>query len=450
DLTRRIRQMSQAELELDVRQLVASSSSFGPREIEQIVQGMAANPSLQRGLKEAVQELEQDTDPSPATKVRIGVAHYLLGDYSDAVRYLERADGGALALFFLAKSQLALEAWEAATEQFAAAGKAGYDREICALGQVEAKRCGGQAEEALHILEQLNGPVQQSAEYLFQRGATESVLREDPQETVQYYERALEANESHAGALFGLALQNERHGNDSTARSLYERSASQFPPRVGVLLNLGLLYEDGGDFDLAAQCFERILKIHPDHPRVRMFWRDAESSKTMIYNEEEQARSDRLRQVMSVPVTDFELSVRSRNCLQRMGVMTLGDLTKISEQDLLNSKNFGETSLTEIKEMLSSKGLRLGHVIEQKRAPEMTVDPASMSPDEQAVLNQPVGDLNLSVRARKCMIRLGINTIGELMRCTQDELLECKNFGVTSLNEVREKLTAHSLKLRGE
>ena len=48
------------------------------------------------------------------------------------------------------------------------------------------------------------------------------------------------------------------------------------------------------------------------------------------------------------------------------------------------------------------------------------------------------------------MIRLAINTLGDLCRRTGDDLLECKNFGVTSLNEVREKLTALGLKLRGE
>ena len=48
------------------------------------------------------------------------------------------------------------------------------------------------------------------------------------------------------------------------------------------------------------------------------------------------------------------------------------------------------------------------------------------------------------------MIRLGINTMGELVRRTGDDLLECKNFGVTSLNEVREKLPVMGLKLRGE
>ena len=73
-----------------------------------------------------------------------------------------------------------------------------------------------------------------------------------------------------------------------------------------------------------------------------------------------------------------------------------------------------------------------------------------MSPDEAALLDRPIADLNLSVRARKCMVRLGLNTIGELIRKSGDDLLECKNFGVTSLNEVREKLVNFSLKLRGD
>ena len=66
------------------------------------------------------------------------------------------------------------------------------------------------------------------------------------------------------------------------------------------------------------------------------------------------------------------------------------------------------------------------------------------------MLSRSISELNLSVRARKCMIRLGINVMGELLRRTGDDLLECKNFGVTSLNEVREKLTVMGLKLRGE
>jgi DNA-directed RNA polymerase subunit alpha len=154
---------------------------------------------------------------------------------------------------------------------------------------------------------------------------------------------------------------------------------------------------------------------------------------------------------MEIPVTDFELSVRSRNCLKKMNIRTLGDLTRVTEAQLLSSKNFGETSLNEIKDMLSSKNLRLGQSIEDGGHPEMRYRPAQpLSEQEQAVLNKPVSELNLSVRARKCMNRLGITTLGELTGRTADELLEAKNFGMTSLNEVREKLTAYGLSLRGD
>jgi DNA-directed RNA polymerase subunit alpha len=100
--------------------------------------------------------------------------------------------------------------------------------------------------------------------------------------------------------------------------------------------------------------------------------------------------------------------------------------------------------------MMASKGLELGQFAAEKHTMDVGYAPETMSPDEQALLTKPISDLNLSVRARKCMIRLGVSTIGELVRRTGDELLECKNFGVTSLNEVREKLTTHGLKLRGD
>jgi DNA-directed RNA polymerase subunit alpha len=153
--------------------------------------------------------------------------------------------------------------------------------------------------------------------------------------------------------------------------------------------------------------------------------------------------------VLSIPVTDFELSVRRRNCLQKMGITALGDLCRCTEQELLASKNFGETSLVEIRDMLISKGLKLGQLVTERRMTD-TYEPESLSPDEQVMLARPISDLSLSVRARKCMIRLGISTIGELVRRTGDDLLECKNFGVTSLNEVRDKLTVHGLKIRGD
>jgi DNA-directed RNA polymerase subunit alpha len=318
------------------------------------------------------------------------------------------------------------------------------------LGKAEAQRAGGDKQAALATLDALSGAVEQTAEYLYQRGATISALGGTPSEVVALFERAVEADPNHSGALFGLARENDRRGNDDVAIDLYERSAAQFPTHIGTLVNLGVLLEDHQQFDRAQQCYLRILEQYPNHARARLFLKDAQASSDMFYDEDAQRRRDRANQVLNIPVSDFELSVRSRNCLQKMGIFSLGDLARCTEQELLASKNFGETSLVEIREMLSSKGLSLGQFAATKTEPEPVFEPEFMTPDEQAMLDRPIADLNLSVRARKCMIRLGLNTVGELVRRTGDDLLECKNFGVTSLNEVREKLQVHGLKLRGD
>jgi DNA-directed RNA polymerase subunit alpha len=436
-------------LEFDVKQLVLYNGAFGPREIQQLVQAIAGDFSQYRLLRDAVGELEARQEHSPASNVRLGVCLYLLGRYQRAIDALRKGDGGALAHFYLAKALFGLEQFEAAAQEYMAAKQAGYNTDDCALGRAEAIRYAGRHQEALQILDGLSGAVEQTAEYLYQRGATVAVIGGNPSEVVALYERAVEADRNHPGALFGLALESDRRGNDEQALDLYRRSASRFPSHAGSLLNLGLMYEDRDQFERAAQCYQRILDVFPAHPRARLFMRDAQASGDMYYDEDAQKKRDRMSQVLNIPVTDFELSVRSRNCLQKMGVMTLGDLCRCTEQELLASKNFGETSLTEIKEMLASKGLRLGQLAAEKHVLE-TIEPESLSADEQALLNKPISDLALSVRARKCMIRLGINTVGELVRHTGDELLECKNFGVTSLNEVREKLTGLGLKLRGD
>jgi len=107
----------------------------------------------------------------------------------------------------------------------------------------------------------------------------------------------------------------------------------------------------------------------------------------MYYDEDAQRKRDRMSQVLSVPVSDFELSVRSRNCLQKMGINTLGDLPAPRAGTAL-SKNFGETSLVEIREMLASKGLSLGQLATDKVTTEAPAfEPEFMSPDEQAMLD---------------------------------------------------------------
>ena len=63
-------------------------------------------------------------------------------------------------------------------------------------------------------------------------------------------------------------------------------------------------------------------------------------------------------------VDDLELSVRSQNCLRNENIIYIGDLVIKSEQEMLKTPNFGRKSLYEIKELLTSMGLKFGMEIE--------------------------------------------------------------------------------------
>jgi len=446
--------------DLDLKQTILMDGSFGPQETERLAAVLSADVTQIDVLRSAIDELEAEdakSKLSPAGRVRLGIAYYLLGHYDSAIASLRKGDGGALSLFYIARAQFALKHYADAVKSYDAAQKAGYSGDECALGRAEICRYENKPEEALKQLDKLHGAVEQTAEYLYQRGAALAQLLYDEEgnllspQAIKFYERAVTVDKSHPGALFGLALESERHGNDEEALDLYKKAISRFPTHSGALFNLGVLYEDMGLYDQAIVCFQRVADAQPTNRRARLFFKDAKASSEMHFDEETQRRRDRMSQILNLPVSDFELSVRSRNCLKTMGIMTLEDLCKHTEQDLLASKNFGETSLVEIREMLTLKGLKLGLFAPEKQASD-ALDVSALSPEVQANLDRPVTDLNLSVRARKCMNRLNIQMIGELVRKSGDELLECKNFGVTSLNEIREKLALppFELRLRGE
>ena len=64
------------------------------------------------------------------------------------------------------------------------------------------------------------------------------------------------------------------------------------------------------------------------------------------------------------------------------------------------------------------------------------------------LMGKGVEALELSVRARRAVERLKLRTIGELVSKTESELLACKNFGITSLTEIKERLMKSGLGLR--
>ena len=64
------------------------------------------------------------------------------------------------------------------------------------------------------------------------------------------------------------------------------------------------------------------------------------------------------------PVDDLELTVRSANCLKAENIFLIGDLIQRTEVELLKTPNLGKKSLTEIKDVLATRGLSLGMRLE--------------------------------------------------------------------------------------
>ncbi len=76
--------------------------------------------------------------------------------------------------------------------------------------------------------------------------------------------------------------------------------------------------------------------------------------------EEFDEQSLHMRQLLKTKLVDMDLSVRALNCLKAADVETLGELVAFNKNDLLKFRNFGKKSLTELEDLVSSKGLQFG------------------------------------------------------------------------------------------
>jgi len=72
------------------------------------------------------------------------------------------------------------------------------------------------------------------------------------------------------------------------------------------------------------------------------------------------------------------------------------------------------------------------------------------APSAHGMENFPIEELELGVRSYNCLKRVGIETIGDLISKSEDELASIPNFGKKSIEEVKETLATHGLTLRGE
>jgi DNA-directed RNA polymerase subunit alpha len=396
------------------------------------------------------EKTEQElSKPGRKSYLALGAALAALGRYAQAIEPLEKADESKEKYLELAFCLRKTGQYDKAIESLDKAAKAGADTLAVNCAKATIYRVKNDFAGAAKVLKACENYQKVSALYHYTLGRC---LQTQGQydAAIENYQTAIEIDPLYSKALFHLAFLLDIRGDEQAAVDYYKRLINNGTPYVGALLNLAVLYEDSGEYDKALKCVEQVLEFHPNNPRAILFKKDIKSSKTMIYDEQIEKTKYQRNKILETPISDFELSVRSRNCLRKMNLNTIGDLLRISEIELLAYKNFGETSLNEIKNMLESKGLRLGMAVEGKTPlPVIQQEAQEIESDiDPELLNKSLTDFEMSVRARKCLDHLNIKTIGDLIIKTEAELLGVKNFGVTSLTEIKQILEKTGLNLR--
>lgn len=105
----------------------------------------------------------------------------------------------------------------------------------------------------------------------------------------------------------------------------------------------------------------------------------------IMFKEEVEEKRDKLEELPFNPillkkVDEIELSVRSQNCLKNENIVYIGDLVTKSEAEMLKTQNFGRKSLNEIKDVLTSLGLKFG--MEVKNWPPENLEELSKKYEE--------------------------------------------------------------------
>lgn len=141
---------------------------------------------------------------------------------------------------------------------------------------------------------------------------------------------------------------------------------------------------------------------------------------------------DGKRTVLSdTPIDKCNLSNKAMNCLLKMGIKTLGDLSNITEKELKGTERLGRRVFNEIVSIMEEYGIYFKE-------------------DEEVQLKQndadgPIGIRELSTRTKRCLERCGIYTLDDLSNVTINKLFETRNFGIKAFKEIAEIMKKYGI-----
>lgn len=150
---------------------------------------------------------------------------------------------------------------------------------------------------------------------------------------------------------------------------------------------------------------------------------------------------------LGMTIEEMDLSVRSYNCLKRAGIETVGDLISKTMDDMMKVRNLGRKSLEEVEHKLAMMGLSFQESPEDDTPIMGEVIEGGLGVMETDYSDMTIEELDLSVRSYNCLKRANINTVGELLQKTEEDLFKVRNLGHPSIREIKAKLASMGLSL---
>ena len=205
---------------------------------------------------------------------------------------------------------MGLNRFDQAIEEFRHAAKQGWNPFLTDLRIAETLLRKGDRAGAETILNQRKTEGAGRAEWNYVK-ALALEAADERIEAAKTLELALDIDPDHTSAMFRLARIYDTFGDDEQALELYDFLARQPRSHINALVNAAVVYEDRGNYEAAAGCLRRVLRLHPNHKRARLFLKSVESCRQQVIEEGGEQQVDARTRLLATPLSEFELSVRA-------------------------------------------------------------------------------------------------------------------------------------------
>jgi len=422
-------------------------------EILEIKKEMLLTIKARRQMEKVLSDYEESNKKKLSSQTkessRKGIICWMLDLTEEAIKYLEDGSLSDGAGYFLALCYAETEQKEKAHKLFAEANKEFPNSPEVFSSYMHSLIKLGKSDDAWALLQKAKDKLGKHPVVLYFKGVQAEFLGEYRQ-SQEEYNKALELDGNYAPALFNLAYRYHLGGKLDEANEIYEKLRELKPPYANALINLGLVYEDKGNYQKALECYDSVLSMNPSHPRANLYRDDVKGLLSLFYDDSFKRKEQELSRLLGQPLSEFQIPTRAKNCLEELNIRSIGDLVKKTENDLMGCENFGRKTLTDIKELLARRGLTLSTETKTTSIDALLKSYISTEEPQKTddVLNKPIFEIDWSARVRGSLTRLKIYTVGNLISRSEKDFMDMPNFGQTSLDEIKRRLSQLGLSLK--